>query len=84
MSDQAAELRGLVRRARGQGEPACRLTGRSVQPDAVRIVAVTSGKGGVGKTNFVVNLAVALADAGMRVTILDADLGEVQEGVVHV
>ena len=75
MSDQAAELRGLVRRARGQGEPACRLTGRSVQPDAVRIVAVTSGKGGVGKTNFVVNLAVALADAGMRVTILDADLG---------
>ena len=75
MSDQAAELRGLVRQARGQGEPACRQTGRSVQPDAVRIVAVTSGKGGVGKTNFVVNLAVALADAGMRVTILDADLG---------
>ncbi len=75
MSDQAAELRGLVRQARGQGEPISRQTGRSGQPDSVRIVAVTSGKGGVGKTNFVVNLAVALADAGMRVTILDADLG---------
>ncbi len=73
MSDQAAELRGLVRRA--QGEPVCRKAGPKGQPGATRIVAVTSGKGGVGKTNFVVNLAVALADTAMRVTILDADLG---------
>ncbi len=41
----------------------------------VQVVAVTSGKGGVGKTNVSVNLAVALADAGKRVMLLDADLG---------
>lgn len=40
-----------------------------------RIVAVTSGKGGVGKTNIVTNLALALARQGVRVLILDADLG---------
>lgn len=41
----------------------------------VRVVAVTSGKGGVGKTSISVNLAVALASAGAKVLLLDADLG---------
>ena len=45
-------------------------------PDrVVRVVAVTSGKGGVGKTNVTANLAVALAHLGRRVVVLDADLG---------
>ncbi|THJ20859.1 MAG: MinD/ParA family protein [Nitrospira sp. CG24E] len=39
------------------------------------VITVTSGKGGVGKTNVVVNLAVGLAQAGKRVLVLDADLG---------
>jgi len=39
------------------------------------VIAVTSGKGGVGKTNVVANLAVGLARAGKRVLVLDADLG---------
>jgi flagellar biosynthesis protein FlhG len=43
--------------------------------DAVRVVAVASGKGGVGKTNVTANLAVALAQRGSRVWVLDADLG---------
>ncbi|HNV68664.1 MAG TPA: MinD/ParA family protein [Candidatus Ozemobacteraceae bacterium] len=40
-----------------------------------RTVAVTSGKGGVGKTNLVANMAISLAQSGKRVIILDADLG---------
>lgn len=40
-----------------------------------RVIAVTSGKGGTGKTNVVANLAYALALSGERVMILDADLG---------
>jgi flagellar biosynthesis protein FlhG len=45
-------------------------------PDrVVRVVAVTSGKGGVGKTNVTANLAVALAHLGRRVMVLDADVG---------
>jgi flagellar biosynthesis protein FlhG len=38
-------------------------------------LAITSGKGGVGKTTVVANLALALARGGLRVTVLDADLG---------
>lgn len=41
----------------------------------VQMIAVASGKGGVGKTNVSVNLAVAFAQAGRRVLLLDADLG---------
>jgi flagellar biosynthesis protein FlhG len=39
------------------------------------VIAVTSGKGGVGKSNIAVNLAIKLASAGKRVVLLDADLG---------
>lgn len=48
---------------------------RMVEPTPVRAIAVTGGKGGVGKTNISVNLAVAMADLGKRVMVLDADLG---------
>ena len=40
-----------------------------------RIMAITSGKGGVGKTFLSANLAAALARLGRRVLVLDADLG---------
>jgi len=39
------------------------------------VLAVTSGKGGVGKTNIVTNLAIALARQGARVLVVDGDLG---------
>ncbi len=48
---------------------------RMVNPQPVRVIAVTGGKGGVGKTNVSVNLGVALAESDRRVMILDADLG---------
>src|ERR1700754_3440999 len=49
-----------------------RMSGLS-QP--VRVIAVTGGKGGVGKTSVSVNLATGLAAAGKRVALLDGDLG---------
>ncbi len=42
---------------------------------ACKVVAVTSGKGGVGKTNVVANLSVTLSELGKRVVVLDADFG---------
>ena len=39
------------------------------------VIAVASGKGGVGKTNIVANVALGLSKAGKRVLVLDADLG---------
>lgn len=47
-----------------------RETGRPAQ-----VIAVTGGKGGVGKTSVSINLAIALAELGRRVVLLDADLG---------
>jgi flagellar biosynthesis protein FlhG len=44
-------------------------------PSMARVFAVTSGKGGVGKTNTVVNLAAALAQKKKQVLVMDADLG---------
>ena len=45
------------------------------QTKPIQVVAVTGGKGGVGKTNVCVNLGLALSQMDRRVTLLDADLG---------
>ena len=68
MINQASSLSDLVRQSR-VNDPEPR---RRNQPAAI---AITSGKGGVGKTNVVANLAVSLANLGKRVLILDADFG---------
>jgi flagellar biosynthesis protein FlhG len=47
----------------------------SVSSPHLRVIAVTSGKGGVGKSNIVVNLGLALAKMGQKVLLIDADLG---------
>lgn len=48
---------------------------RIIKPRPVRVIAVTSGKGGVGKTNISVNLGIALAQEGKEVMLMDADFG---------
>ena len=73
MNDQAVRLRELVeRQQRGQSATVAGLEAGSTVP---RVIAVTSGKGGVGKTNFTINLGLALSQRGKRVLVLDADLG---------
>ncbi|HKZ28843.1 MAG TPA: P-loop NTPase, partial [Acidimicrobiia bacterium] len=65
---QRAELMGVARRrARENAEPT------RVSP-TTRVIAVGSGKGGVGKSSMSVNLAVGMADLGYRVGLLDADI----------
>lgn len=56
-----------------QAEGLRRLVGK--QQASSRIIAVTSGKGGVGKTNIAVNLALALRQMDYRVVLIDVDLG---------
>ena len=46
----------------------------ALQPAPVKVIAVTSGKGGVGKTNVAANISVALSNRGRNVMILDADI----------
>ncbi len=50
-------------------------TPRKAGEKIARTITVTSGKGGVGKTSLVANMAICLAQAGQKVIILDADLG---------
>lgn len=48
---------------------------RMNQSRLIKVIAVTGGKGGVGKTNITLNTAIAMAQQGKRVMVLDADLG---------
>ena len=47
----------------------------SARQKPARVFAVTSGKGGVGKTNITANLAIALSEMGVRAVVIDADFG---------
>lgn len=70
MSDQAQILRGLVEKQALVAVPESpRLASRA------RTIAITSGKGGVGKSNVALNLAIALQQGGAEVCLLDVNLG---------
>ena len=64
--DQAGTLRRLMNN---------RVAIRPLSMKPIRVISVTSGKGGVGKTNIVANLAVMLQKAGHQVLVLDGDFG---------
>lgn len=61
--DQAQQLRNIIKTSNEQSRP------------LARVITVTSGKGGVGKSNVSINLAIQLRKLGQRVIILDADFG---------
>lgn len=73
MSDQAEKLRELAQKTGKEAESAEKTDGQEKQ-NAVTM-AISSGKGGTGKTCFCVNFSIALALAGKRVLVVDADFG---------
>jgi flagellar biosynthesis protein FlhG len=78
MEDQAEKLREIMKRKReGSHSPKSSSSVKSSvkSADKARIITVTSGKGGVGKTNLSVNMALAFARLGKKVVVMDADLG---------
>jgi flagellar biosynthesis protein FlhG len=77
MEDQAEKLREIMKRKKdGTGSPRTSSSKSNVKSaDKARVITVTSGKGGVGKTNLSVNMALAFARLGRKVVVMDADLG---------
>ena len=76
MSDQASRLRNLVEE-RAQEDALAREIGELYFDVAenTRVIAITSGKGGTGKTSLAVNLAIGLQLSGQKVMLIDADIG---------
>lgn len=74
MWDQAEKLRKIVKSTHIKPKSAV-IKADHTKAKKARVITVTSGKGGVGKTNFTVNLALALAKLGKKVAVIDADLG---------
>ena len=71
MGDQAETLRKLA----GMSASPVKHEETEAPPRTAKVITITSGKGGVGKTNVSINLAIALSRMGHRVVILDADFG---------
>ncbi|MDR0909766.1 MAG: MinD/ParA family protein [Spirochaetaceae bacterium] len=87
MEDQAEQLREMMRNrvARPVGTAATNDDARAGIERGrrkTRIITVTSGKGGVGKTNVSVNLALAYSRIGKKVVVMDADLGLANVNVI--
>lgn len=73
--DQADTLRQMAHNAKKIQQAESVKTGGLSDHQGIRVISVTSGKGGVGKSNVVSNLAIALSAQGKKVLLIDADLG---------
>lgn len=74
MLDQAQALRNLMRAKENTEEVS--------KADKARVITITSGKGGVGKSNIVVNLGITLSKEGKKVLIFDADIGMGNDDII--
>lgn len=72
MQDQAEELRSLMNNTQENSAPQTEDVRKN---NKTRIITITSGKGGVGKTNIATNMAIAYGQMGKKVILIDADLG---------
>ncbi len=73
-TDLNSKVISLAGRIAGKQKTEAALRNKEYKPDT-RVIAITSGKGGVGKTNIVANLGYALSQLGKKVLLFDADLG---------
>ena len=69
MQDQAQQLRNVIKQRNIKTTVTPKVKAKA------RVLTITSGKGGVGKSNLAVNLAIQLRKSGKRVIIFDADIG---------
>ncbi|MDD2670951.1 MAG: MinD/ParA family protein [Syntrophales bacterium] len=78
--DQAAGLRRIKGKGKGSSpmgtiNPGLNEITRCMSDDQIRVISITSGKGGVGKTHIAANLAYIFSRMGKRTLVLDADMG---------
>lgn len=69
MIDQADKLRKIMQFKTSNEEE------QSVEERKAKVISISSGKGGVGKTNFSINFSISLSKLGYKVLIIDADIG---------
>ncbi|MGM0381819.1 MAG: P-loop NTPase, partial [bacterium] len=79
MTDQAQKLREIMDE---ESQPADQVSDMRPRQERAEVITVTSGKGGVGKSNVAVNLAIALSRLDRKVAVVDMDLGLANVNVI--
>lgn len=82
IADQAQTLRGLMRQRAATNQPTDLQAQKPERSALAHALAISSGKGGVGKSTIAVNLAIMLSRMGRKVALLDADMGTANADVM--